>query len=806
MAITYDEFGNVISSTPDDNELGGTSADGDQSYDKAELAKLTRQQAVAQNKTNNNTAAANAGTTTAGQSDTAAAKKARLQAPGRRTSNPLSKFSSSTYQITLYMITPDAYTAFIESGRRNINALSVNTPGSGGNGAYVIAQSGGINNTSNTRAPGFELDYYIDDLKIKTYLTGKDTKGAVVSTEINFTITEPYGFSFISNLTRAKNALEKTSRSDNYSKVNPSRQFFVLGIRFQGYDQNGKVMTGKEVFANDTFDPAGNSDGIFERFFDIMITGMKFKLGNSMTTYQVTANTVSAQTTFTVKRGLVKNGAKVSATTVKEALTGPDGLITKLNKDQQDLLTKVKSISKPTKYSIQFLGDSEDAIGGASLITKADLDKTKTPLSSKISKTIESNPAFTTQNVPKTNKKLIQFRKDIPVLQAINQIITQSTYLQNALIAVEKSELEPKPNDPTDGQLITDSQRKIKWYNISSVVKPLGFDTKINDFAYDITYVIQPYETPVIVSTYANKTTRYYGPHKKYEYLYTGQNSEIISYEQTLNNNYTTVVLKQPNDGKAAGGGNAGIPAVTDMFTPNIPRDGELPGGLEAQNNYLTNLTDPHSWAKAKLQILGDPDYLMQDSVSGLNQVYSQFYGSDGFTISPNGGQVFIEIDFKEPIDYKNSTGTMSINRSITFGAYPPDIEAALSGVSYQILTCTSNFKQGKFTQDLDLQINTFNSGDLDTAGKKNSTASSTGSGTGSGAGSAAFAANDPRRLDRPSASTEDPVYSDPSGANDSEAIMNAAGTGVTRTVPTDSGGTADDDGGQVGQGPNIPI
>jgi hypothetical protein len=82
--------------------------------------------------------------------------------PGRRTYNPLSKLASYTYNFTLYMITPDAYDAFLLSGRRKIDALAQASPiGQGGGatgGAFVIAQSGGINNKTQTRAPGFELD------------------------------------------------------------------------------------------------------------------------------------------------------------------------------------------------------------------------------------------------------------------------------------------------------------------------------------------------------------------------------------------------------------------------------------------------------------------------------------------------------------------------------------------------------------------------------------------------------------------------------------------------------------------------
>ena len=619
---------------------------------------------------------------------------------------------------------------------------------------------------------------------------------------------EPYGFSFISNLSRAKQALEKVSTSKNFQKSKPARQLFVLGIRFQGYDKDGKVMTGKEVFANDTFDPNGNSDGIFERFYDIVIEDMKFKLGNSMTTYHITGKGVGPEAAMTISRGLIKNGAQVTAKTVKDALTGPKGLLTKLNKDQQELFDS-KIISIKNEYDVVYLGDSETSIGEASIVTKDDLDKTKLPLSTLINKTADSNPAFTVQNSPNLNLKLISFRTGEPVLQAIQQLIAQSSFLQDALIAVEKSELEPPKNDPSDGQLESGSQRRIKWYNISTQVIPLGFDPKISDFAFKITYIIQPYETPVIVSTYANKTTRYYGPHKKYDYLFTGNNTEIISYEQTLNNNYKTVFLQQPKDGDAANGGEAGIPAIPDLFTDGS-RDGKLPGGMEAQNNYLTNLSDPASWSTAKIQILGDPDYLMQDTSTGLNQVYSQFYGADGFTINPGGGQVFIEINFKEAVDYKNSTGTMTLNDAISFGAYPPEIKAQLSGVSYWIRSVTSTFKQGKFTQELDLSVNTFGKGNLDTAGKSG-VASGT-SDAGAGRSSSAFAANDPRRLDRQQSSAsaapaEESTNTDPMGTDDGAAIMNAS-SGVTRTVPTTSGATADDDGGGggVGEGQNIPI
>lgn len=65
--------------------------------------------------------------------------------PGKRLYNPLSKLASYTYNLSLYVITPDAYEAFVNNGRQKIDALSFAGPptetSSVGPGAYLIAQS-----------------------------------------------------------------------------------------------------------------------------------------------------------------------------------------------------------------------------------------------------------------------------------------------------------------------------------------------------------------------------------------------------------------------------------------------------------------------------------------------------------------------------------------------------------------------------------------------------------------------------------------------------------------------------------------
>jgi hypothetical protein len=122
----------------------------------------------------------------------------------------------------------------------------------------------------------------------------------------------------------------------------------------------------------------------------------------------------------------------------------------------------------------------------------------------------------------------------------------------------------------------------------------------------------------------------------------------------------------------------------------------------------MVNLFDPTSYVNVKVQIMGDPDYLMQDSPGSLNDIYSRFYGVDGYTINPNGGQVFIEIYFREGIDYDNQDGLLSINSQVLMWDYPQAIQAQVQGVSYVLNTVDSNFTKGKFFQELKANINSF--------------------------------------------------------------------------------------------------
>ena len=114
---------------------------------------------------------------------------------------------------------------------------------------------------------------------------------------------------------------------------------------------------------------------------------------------------------------------------------------------------------------------------------------------------------------------------------------------------------------------------------------------------------------------------------------------------------------------------------------------------------------------------------------TAVDNAFDRFYNSDSsnpFSIRPTGGQVFIEIDFKEAVDYSANEvsdlledgrgisgvgGTLSINDSILFWDYPPNTRDVIKGISYELLSVASSFRNGLFTQTLEAVINDFGTG-----------------------------------------------------------------------------------------------
>lgn len=602
-------------------------------------------------------------------------------ASGPRLYNPLSKLISYTYNLSLYMVTPEEYGKFVDTGETSLQ------------GMFVVAESGGTNRDGSGGKPLFQRDYYIDDLSFKTFVNTKSTDGPTVdSTQFEFKIYEPYGFKFLSELKNAALRVSATSKITNGAQASHHmQQIYLLGVKFYGYDSEGNPVKG-----------SGGTDefSLFPRYFTLTLTGISFKLDGKATTYSIKAQNTSVQAGFGVKRHTIKDQIELKGKTVEEVLsTHPtDSLIAVLNKFEDNLITgganKTPAAELKNVFKIKFIDDG--SIRSSLLVDETDneIKNYKAGTSTIVKSTNESNDKNSQKATASFDRKNRTFSltAGTTYTQAIDNIIGHSSYVRDSINKQYKEDPEPEVDESAGGG----DKKAFQWFNITPVAKPIGYDNIRKGYVYEITYIVNNYKIPYLRSPFINKTTSYPGPHKKYFYIYTGQNNEILSYEQNYNALYymNSVQTTAPNT----------YPSVeVNMMSKQNEADATTFGKAgEAAASIRTSLYSPGDKASAKISILGDPDFLVM--TTGMNyDIFPKRYGKDN-TVDPHDGQVFIEIKFNEAIDYDNNTGLMKPSDNVEIYKYPPELEKVLDGaISYMVVDIVSTFSRGRFTQDLSL-------------------------------------------------------------------------------------------------------
>jgi len=593
---------------------------------------------------------------------------------GGRPKNPLSEYASFTYHLTFYMVTSEAYIRFIDSGLTYIGQDE---------GFYTVAESGGTGVKSNAPRINPNAEYFIDDLTFKTFCNTKATEAPTNSINFEFKIYEPMGFSFTTVL--KQKALEITTKStipNIHLNTDPIKQFYVLAISFMGYDDDGNpiddVYPGIEQ--GQYTGSSSNNQGSNTSYYPLYLQDFSFKLDGKSTVYTIKAVPISIQEAYGVKRNLIPEDREVSGTTVGEVLLGAreegdnpnaKGIIQIMNEREQNLVNNGEA-QEINVYNIEL----SNVIKFSKLTSKERYDKVKSSL-----------------GIPSGGMTLTKF---------IDNVILQSDYITKALdkIYTEDGVPEFKPSEGNQGS------KKLQWFSINPIVKPKAYDPLRNDYVFYITYRIQPYQIPYIKSTFVNPTnkTDYYGPFKVFNYYFTGLNTEVISFETSYNNLYflpggSDNIKEQPN---SDGDKTPIVPGAKNISLETLSGKAGIPVG-----SIKTNLYSPGDTIKAKLQILGDPDFLMTTIGTSKNASTPReaAYGPN-LSINPLGGQVFIEINFYEGVDYDDSTGLMLINKNIQFYKDTPVNNTTgqeVQGLVYMVLSVVSSFSKGRFTQDLDL-------------------------------------------------------------------------------------------------------
>lgn len=711
--------------------------------------------------------AANKSTTTK-QADVNAANATSIKVTAQP--NVLDDFYSYTYAASVYLLKPDQYTRLITTSSKKLDGYNLLFQSGGAavnaGGSRPPPSAGGATNESNVtapdagRSPYFPNDFYIDSVTIENQLLGKGSGSAHMATSLKFTVIEPQG---ITLLDRLYEAVANNEPKDESGKVNYTSALFLMVIRFYGYDEGGNIQLpikgGLQTDSN-TSDPKA----AVEKFIPFQLTKVNWSIGSKTVSYDFEAAPVGQIQGGYTSRGTIPYDVQLSDMTVGGLLgadvkyapetppankpgqsttankpatqasvravdnaiaanpqapakasaapttkTVTQGLMGAMNQFQQDLVKRgVYDIAD--EYSIEFVGVGGLASGkdieGAKLQTantKRDLKQTpqeKPATAPGGSKNL--NPEKTSVDNVSRNFSITAGQQ---IVQAIELAIRNSEYIsKQALVTMNPDGSQEVNNTKTD---------PVKWFNItmSATRQPGGIDKKRNDYAYKIKYTVMPYALKNLDSQYF-PYSKFSGVHKSYPFWFTGKNTAVRDYQETLNTMFTaTISGSAPNNSLNALANAEETSAMYDIVRYNYsPRSNQTSQGadgkiFEPNANAAEVIYNATDLADAKVRIIGDPAWIQQGSLfrpitegSISANTAATGFEPDG-TIAFDTQDILFEMVWQRPEDYDLGTGLADpySRTSANDGGKRQPLQSRV----YQATKVVNEFKNGAFEQTL---------------------------------------------------------------------------------------------------------
>jgi hypothetical protein len=382
--------------------------------------------------------------------------------------------------------------------------------------------------------------------------------------------------------------------------------------------------------------------------------------------------------------------AKASAAPVAGSQDIFAGLCQSLNQNQQELI-KLKQREIADIYDIRF---DPPAMGQSTIKRPGDQNLGQAPMQNNATaKKLDSK-----ENKVNTNAMTWTVKAGSQIVQVIDQVLRNSSYITDQQIV----QISPVADPITGVQKQTPSPGTgtgtTAWYKITVSVQQLGYDTIIRDHAYRMTFIVTPYAIAQMASQYF-PDSRYRGVHKSYQYWFTGNNTQILQYEQKYSNAYRLTLSGIGADLQKETSSNFRDQwRKIYMATSENHAQGAKNYTNEPGDNAASFLYDPMSLANVKLRIVGDPAWMQQGEV-GLGQLARNFNFSpflpDG-SINYDSQAIMFDISFNQPTDYDFNTGVVNVNAHNSSSGLPQE------HYTYTATRCKSIFSKGRFEQELE--------------------------------------------------------------------------------------------------------
>jgi hypothetical protein len=620
----------------------------------------------------------------------------------------------------------------------------------------IICKSAGADPTNRIKTAFGANEFYINNLTFESRIGNVSVKSTNISV-VQFDVIEPYsiGLFIMSVQQAAAQAGHKNWRDGAY----------LLSIEFRGNTETGGIK--KVPFST--------------RHIPIRLSMMEIKSSAEGSKYLINGFAINglAQTT---EFASLKTETSIQGKTVQEVLqTGPQSLQAVVNAKLGEA-KKSDDVALANQIVILFPKEedlpSSVAPAAASVTargTKATLNPQLTSTSETILKKIgvdkttlqqsisaindigqasmgfndfrpadagTANAADTYDPISKTwiRGKLVhdpqtgtfKFAQNSDIPTAINQILLASDYAKKSLENV----------DPATGM--------VTWWRIETQIFYIDSqdnEAKTNKKPKIAVYKIVPYKVHPGKTVGPNTNPNYDLLKKKivkrYDYIFTGKNTEIINFNIDFNvgfsNSFTADSYKNNQDlvtGKkdapaATAGNNVQTQDASPKGNPVFDQQGSNPNGSLVQTadkqfsegqggggkdtltqlvakNFHKAITNPLDMVLIDLEILGDPYWIVS---SGLGNYTSKTVNgvkdlsTDG-SVNWQTSEVDMIVNFRSPIDINQITGLYNFagpnHQDMT---KDPKAGPAIGFTGlYKVILVTSEFRNGSFVQKVSAQ------------------------------------------------------------------------------------------------------
>ena len=666
--------------------------------------------------------------------------------------NPLLEYDSYTYCLSLHLMGIQNYNNLIS---RDSSLQKKYVP------QNVLISSAGRYGATFRRDPAFEEDFYFENLKVKTIVntTSRNRNSNLI--ECSFTIIEPLGFTLINRMLEAAN------------RVNPGTGSYIhmpymLQIDFFGSVDGGPPGPLKE----------------HSKFIPIRITNIKSKLTSKGTEYQIDAVPFNHQAFNQINVSLPVS-TTVTATTVSQIFGGPAEVSASDNEFSSKLASRAnleRQITSLSTESRQFAASFDPFDASVAADTRARISDLTSQLNNEYSSfgitgfCAAINSYFSSLKAQKqisiVNTVRVVFDAKIGNSKLYTGLVNAagapasgtSTAAQRSQIqaasgaakgglrfdgatvnipagttidrmidwAVRNSEyISEQLKDPTITKQQRDSIQSggnpntitwLRWFRIIPSISIRDYDPTQNRYSMDIIFYVKPYNLSAKHPFYPKG--RVPGFVKKYDYIFTGKNKDVIDLQIDFNTLYLVEMSTNRTKSTQA---QTGIPirpnadAYPNPNTEERPQENVAPTSIAlVSDNVATTMRAgglPQASADAgdlqrslmlgakgdmitlNLKIVGDPQFIKQDDLfmgQGLGAPSGQFLNnSSGSSLYMDGGELYVFVNFQSPVDYDETKGIADVTAS----RYR---YSEFSGV-YKIITVENSFSNGKFEQSLNL-------------------------------------------------------------------------------------------------------